>query len=171
MQRANWVVGAILTAATAGLVFGQAPKDKVEPKPEVKPPLRLGAAQPGTLDLKGRIAKATKLPEADVAKVLDAFGPAIRDMLGQGETVSIANLGTFRVVRIPEHRDLVNGRPATIAGSNYVEFLSSGTFGDAANLPGVKPAETVPPFEYNPLPDQAKGLKTGQTRQPNNRTP
>jgi nucleoid DNA-binding protein len=120
--------------------------------------------------VKGRIAVATKLPEADVAKMLDALGPAVKDLLGQGQTVEVPNLGSFRIVRVPEHRDLVDGRPATIPGNNTVEFLPTGRFADAANLPGAKPAETVPPFEYNPLPDQTKSLKTGPTRMPNSRT-
>jgi nucleoid DNA-binding protein len=167
MRKAKWVGASILTAA-AGFVLGQAPQPQPQPPQR---PVRLGSAQTATLDLKGRIAKATKLPENDVAKMLAALGPAVRDLLGQGETVEIPNLGTFRVVRVPEHRDLVDGRPATIAGSNSVEFLPSGRFADAANQPGVKPAETVPPFEYNPLPDQTRGLKTGPTRAPNNRTP
>jgi nucleoid DNA-binding protein len=166
MRKVNWVAAGVLAAAAAGIGLAQAPK--VEQKPN---PVRLGSGRGDGLDLKGRIVKATNLPEADVAKVLAALGPAVKDMLGQGDSVDVPNLGTFRVVRIPEHRDLVNGRPATIAGSNYVEFLAAGRFADAANQPGVKPAETVPPFEYNPLPDQTKSLRTGPTRQPNTRSP
>jgi nucleoid DNA-binding protein len=165
MRKANWVGLAIL-AVTAGLVLGQSGQQQGERVTQLGQGLRTG---PSTL--KGRIAVATKLPEADVVKMLNALGPAIRDLLGQGQTVEITNLGTFRVVRIPEHRDMVDGRPTTIAGSNYVEFLATEKFAGAANQAGVKPAETVPPFEYNPLPDQTKGLKTSGTRSPNSRTP
>jgi nucleoid DNA-binding protein len=142
-------------------------------KPQVQRITQLGQGAPGALPstVPGRIAIATKLSEADVAKMMTALGPAIRDLLAEGNTVEIPNLGLFRVVRIPEHRDMVNGRPATIAGSNYVEFVPSGGLVGAANRGGAKPAETVPPFEYNPLPDQTKGLKTGGTRAPNSRTP
>jgi nucleoid DNA-binding protein len=183
MRKAKWAGLAILVSA-AGLVLaqsGQEPQPRVEPQPKPQQPqapppaadkvIRLGLGTRGLpRTVKGRIAAATKLQETDVAKMLDALGPAVRDLLGQGETVEIPNLGTFRVVRIPEHKDMVDGRPATIPGSNYVEFLASGRFADAANLPGVQPAETVPPFEYNPLPDQTKGLRTPNTRQPTTRT-
>jgi nucleoid DNA-binding protein len=168
MRKANWVAVGILAAAT-GLVLGQSGQPQ-----QVERVTQLGqrpAKTDGPNTLKGRIALTTKLSEADIAKVLDALGPAVRDLLGQGQVVEVANLGAFRVVRIPEHRDMVDGRPATIAGSNFVEFLATGKFADAANQAGVRPAETVPPFEYNPLPDQTKGLKTGNTRSPNSRTP
>jgi nucleoid DNA-binding protein len=170
MRKANWVGLAILITAT-GLVIAQQPQQPAAPKVERITQFGQNPIQtlPGTV--KGRIVATTKLPEADVAKVLDAFGPAVRDLLTQGQTVEIPNLGTFRVVRIPEHRDMVNGRPATIPGSNFIEFLAAGKFADAANMPGVRPAESVPPFEYNPLPDQTRGLKTGSTRSPNSRTP
>jgi nucleoid DNA-binding protein len=172
MRKANWVGVAILAGA-AGLVLGQAPPPPETPQPKVPAePVRLGSGR-GNLpnNLKGRVAAMTKLPPADVAKVVDALGPAVRDLIGQGQAVDIPNLGIFRAVRIPEHRDLVNGRPATIPGSNYVEFLPADKFADAANQAGVRPSETVPPFEYNPLPDQTRGLKTGPTRAPNSRTP
>ena len=181
MRKANWAGVAILVVAS-GFVLAQSDKPPADKPPADKPPadkpqverITQFGQQTGRLpnSLRGRIAAATKLPEADVAKVLERLlGPAIRDLLGQGQTVEIANLGAFRVVRIPEHRDLVNGRPATIAANNYVEFLPTGTLAAAADQPGVRPAETVPPFEYNPLPDQTRGLKTGPTRQPNSRTP
>jgi nucleoid DNA-binding protein len=120
--------------------------------------------------LKPRVATASKLDEADVQKMLDALGPAIRDMIRTGAQVDLPGLGTFRVVRIPEHRDLVAGRPATIAASNYVEFVPTGDIINAANGPGAVPADTVPPFEYIVNPGQAPGLRTGPTRQPGTRT-
>jgi nucleoid DNA-binding protein len=166
MRKANWAGAAILITAS-GIVLAQSGQPQVERITQLGQGAR--PALPNTV--KGRIAVATKLSEDEVAKVLDALGPAIRDLLGQGNTVTISNLGTFRVVRIPEHRDMVDGRPATIPGSNYIEFLATGGFAAAANQPGVKPADTVPPFEYTPLPDQAKGLKTPGTRSPNSRTP
>jgi nucleoid DNA-binding protein len=115
--------------------------------------------------LEGRIAKATKFTEPDTQKFIQALGPAIREMLESGSTVEIPNLGTFRVVRIPEHRDLVGGRPATIPGSNYVEFLPTAGLVSAANGAGAVPAETVPPFEYIINPYQTPSMKQGTTRQ------
>jgi nucleoid DNA-binding protein len=120
--------------------------------------------------LKSRIVAATKLPEADVQKMLTALGPAIRDHLKSGEKIELAGLGTFRVVRIPEHRDLVAGRPATVAASNYVEFLPTGELVNAANSATAVPAETVPPFEYIINPYQTPGQHVGTTRNPGVRT-
>jgi nucleoid DNA-binding protein len=120
--------------------------------------------------LKGRVATATKLAEADIEKMLTALGPAIRDMLRNGSQVEVPGLGTFRVVRIPGHRDLVAGRPATIPASNYVEFVPAGDIVSATNAPSAVPADTVPPFEYIINPTQTPGLRTPPTRQPGTRT-
>jgi nucleoid DNA-binding protein len=120
--------------------------------------------------LKGRVAASSKVSEENVAKVLDALGPAIRDKLANGETVELPGLGVFRVVRVPEHRDLVNGRPATINAANYVEFVPAGGLDAAANAAGAVPAETAPEFRYQPLPGQTPGLRTPEQRMPNVRT-
>src|SRR5262245_49202560 len=95
------------------------------------------------LSLTQRIADATKLSEPDAAKFMAALGPAIRDDLRSGKEVTIAGLGTFRVVRVQEHKDLVNGRPTVIPATNTVEFLPEGGVTDAANAEGAKPADTV----------------------------
>ncbi len=165
MRKANWAGVAVLVGA-AGLVLGQSG----QPQAQRVTQLGQGRPAPGG-SLKARIAASTKMAEADVAKVLEAVGPAVRDILGEGQTVDVQNLGTFRVVRVPEHRDLIGGRPGTVAGSNMVEFLPSEKLADAANLPGVRPAETVPPFEYRVLPDQTPGLKMGNTKVGGTRTP
>jgi nucleoid DNA-binding protein len=130
------------------------------------------APRPNTafLPLPKRIAAETKLTDEQVEKVLRALGPAISDALARGQTVELPGLGLFRVVRVPEHRDLVDGRPATIAPSNGVEFLAAGELAEAANSGGAVPAETVPPFQYVPLPNQVKGQRVGSTRMPNVRT-
>jgi nucleoid DNA-binding protein len=120
--------------------------------------------------LKGRVAASSKVSEEDVAKVFEALGPAIRDKLASGETVELPGLGVFRVVRVPEHRDLVNGRPATINPANYVEFVPAGGLDAAANAPGAAPAETVPEFRYEPLPGQTPSMKLPDERMPNVRT-
>ena len=132
---------------------------------QAQPP-RAGAVG-GTL--KSQIAKATKLEEADVDKVLKELGPAISARLARGERVDMPGLGTFRVVRIPEHRDLVQGRPATIPAVNYVEFLAGPAVVDAANAPTAVPAATVPAFEYNPVPYQTPGQRVPDERVPSTR--
>ena len=60
------------------------------------------------------LAKQAEVGEADVAKVLTALGPAVARQLAAGREVAVPGLGTFRVVRIPENKDLVGGRPGTI---------------------------------------------------------
>jgi nucleoid DNA-binding protein len=174
MRKAKWAGAAILITVT-GFALAQSGQPQPQPQPPPKPERITQFGQgPRTAipnSLRGRIVAATKLPEDEVGKVLDALAPAIRGLLGQGETVTVPNLGTFRVVRIPDHRDMVDGRPVTVTGSNYIEFLATGAFASAANQPGVQPAETVPPFEYKTLPDQTQGLKTGGTRSPSSRTP
>jgi nucleoid DNA-binding protein len=122
-------------------------------------------------ELAGAIARKSKVSEEDINKVLEALGPVIRDRLSNGETVEIAGLGTFRVVRIPEHKDMVKGRPATIEATNSVEFVPFAACVDAVNGPNAVPAVTVPQFEYNPLPDQTKSQRAPYQRAPNVRTP
>jgi len=122
------------------------------------------------LTLKGSIAASSKVSEENVAKVLEALGPAVRDKLASGQTVELPGLGVFRVVRVPEHRDLVNGRPATINPANYVEFVPAGGLDAAANAAAAVPAETVPEFRYEPLPGQTPSMKLPDERMPNVRT-
>jgi nucleoid DNA-binding protein len=120
--------------------------------------------------VKDRIVKDTKLEPADVQKMLNALGPAIREQLRTGAQVELAGLGTFRIVNIPEHRDLVAGRPATVAASNTVEFLATGDLVRAANSAGVVPAESVPPFSYIVNPYQAPTQRAPTTRDLGTRT-
>ena len=113
-----------------------------------------------------RVAEASRLSEENADRVLQALGPAIREELAKGKEVSLPGLGRFRVVRVQEHRDLVDGRPAIIPAANRVEFIASDTLDGAANAAGAKPADTVVPFHYIPLPGQTPGQKVGNTRTP-----
>jgi nucleoid DNA-binding protein len=154
-QRQNLVLGILL--GTLGVIFS------------------LSAAAQTTrarkdLTIPERIADATRLSQQDVNKFLAAIGPAIRDDLKEGKEVSLPGLGTFRVVRVAEHKDLVNGRPAVIPATNTVEFVPEGTLTDAANTEGAKPAETVPAFRYIPLPTQTPSQKAPYVRNPGMRT-
>jgi nucleoid DNA-binding protein len=149
---------------TLGLVVA-ATAQQVQPGPQAQRPA--GKRQPATFE--GRMLAASKLPEADLKKFLAALGPAVSASLAAGQTVSIPNLGTFRVVNIPPHRDMVNGRPVEVDGSNYVEFLPAGGMVGAANAPGATPAVTVPPFQYVPLPNQTPSMRVPGTRAPSTR--
>jgi nucleoid DNA-binding protein len=117
-----------------------------------------------------RLAKAAKLSEDQAGRLFAALGPIVREELGRGRTVSIPGLGTFRVVRVEQHRDLRDGRPVVVPATNTVEFLSEGALLDSANAPGAQPAETVPPFQYVVLPGQTPGQKVGPVRTPSQRT-
>jgi nucleoid DNA-binding protein len=118
-----------------------------------------------------QLAKKAKLTEQQAAAFFNALGPIIRSELSRGKTVELPGLGTFRVVRIAEHPDLVGGRPVTIPARNTVEFLGGGEAIDAANSAGAVPAEVVPPFQYNTIPGQTPGQRVGTTRAPGVRTP
>ncbi len=144
---------------------GQAgPADKAK-EPKIISQKPAAKEQPATLS--GRVAAQTKLKEEDVAKVLEALGPAVRDQLARGDRAELPGLGVFRVVRVAAHRDLVDGRPAMIEASNYVEFLPTGGLVDAANAAGAVPSDTVLPFQFVPLPNQATGLVMPDDRMPN----
>jgi nucleoid DNA-binding protein len=125
-------------------------------------------SEAGTLPQK--IAKATKLKEEDATKFFQALGPAIAEELKSGKEVTVPGLGLFRVVRIPEHRDLQNGQPVTVPAVNTVEFMPEGTVTTAANSESAKPSETVPPFQYILLPGQTPGQKAARNRVPAQRT-
>lgn len=170
MGKAHW---GVLTAPVGVLVLVAAPQAFSQKSQVIVPgagaPARPASRTPDTL--KGQIAAESKLPEESVDKVLNSLGPAVAAQLAKGRQVELPGLGTFRVVRVPEHRDLIDGRPATVAAVNTVEFVASGRLAASANSAGAQPAEVVPPFEYNPLPNQTKGLRTPNTRVPNVRTP
>jgi nucleoid DNA-binding protein len=161
MRKLNkWAVVGVLGAAVGVLAFASpALSEKLTAKDKQK-----------AATITGRISLQTKVPEEDVAKVIEALGPAVREHLAKGEVIELPGLGAFRVVRIPDHRDLVGGRPVVVPGVNSVEFVPTGALVDAANAAKAVPQEIVPPFQYNPLPDQTKSLRAPDERMPNVRT-
>jgi nucleoid DNA-binding protein len=122
--------------------------------------------------LNQRLARESKLSEEQVSRLLNALGPALRDQLTKGNSVNLTGLGTFRVVRVGEHKDIEagTGRVLRIPATNTIEFLPTEGLGEAVNGASVVPAETVPAFEYNPLPNQTKGQKVPPTRSEGLRT-
>jgi nucleoid DNA-binding protein len=158
MSKRQWV-GLTVLLATLGLVLGLN-EEALSQRPQAKKPMTL----------QGRIMDYSKLESKETNKFLQAIGPAVRDLLANGQEVSVPGLGLFRIVNVPPHRDLVNGRPATIPGSNYVEFLPTGELNSVANSPSAVAAESVPPFQYNPLPGRDPGNKAPNERMPNVRT-
>jgi nucleoid DNA-binding protein len=158
MRKAHrWGLAALV--GTLGLVVA-ATAQQVQQGPGQRPADR---KQPATFQ--GRLLSATKLPEKDLQKFLAALGPAVSASISSGQSVNIPGLGTFRVVRIPEHRDMApGGRPIVVEGTNYVEFLPAANLTSAANGPGAAPAVTVPQFQYVPLPDRTPGARVPGTR-------
>jgi nucleoid DNA-binding protein len=194
MRKEQWLSLAALLGVMA-LVLGltgsalsqkpqaDAPKPPVDaPKPGADAPKLPPNGVPGvadpkkagnedTLSLPQRIAKAAKVSEENATRMFEALGPAIREELRRGRSVSIPGLGTFRVVRVAEHKDMRNGRPVTIPASNTIEFLGEGDVVQAVNTDGAQPAETVPAFQYNPLPGATPGQKMPIIRNPGTRVP
>jgi nucleoid DNA-binding protein len=121
---------------------------------------------PAEETLSQQLARSTKLKEEDVIRLLSALGPAIQEELKRGKEVSLAGLGMFRIVRIAEHRDLRDGRPVIVPATNTIEFLPDNGVVESANSAAAQPQETVPAFQYNPLPGQTPGQKMGRTRVP-----
>jgi nucleoid DNA-binding protein len=163
-----WALGALL--GTLGLVFGLASPAQSQRIIQGQGQGIGQRPQGDDSSLRGRLVKQTKVAGNDVDKLLAALGPAVTDMLRSGQQVSIPGLGTFRVVNIPPHRDLAGGRAALVPGSNYVEFLPVAEMVNAANASGAVPAESVPPFFYNPLPNQTPSPRVGTIRSTGTRT-
>jgi len=160
MRRGNWLaLGTLLGGLSLGLLFTAPAHSQKAPKKEET--------------LIQRLARKAKLSEDNAQRFMDQLGPALSDELKNGKTVIVAGLGTFRVVRIAEHKDMQigTGRPLTVPAINTVEFLAEASLKEAANSDKAQPAETVQPFQYNPLPNQTPGQKVGRTHTPSTRNP
>lgn len=116
------------------------------------------------------VAREAKLKEETVKKVLEAIGPALKDQLRAGRSVEIAGVGVFQVVRVTEHKDLVDGLPATIPAKNYIEFVPASGLTDAANAPGAVPARVVEGYEFRVNPNSAPSSRIDGVRVPRTRT-
>jgi nucleoid DNA-binding protein len=160
MRNRPWLALAAVAGALGAFIPMEAP---AQSKP--KPPR-------AEETLNQRVARESKLSEEQVTRVLNALGPAMRDQLKKGSSVSIPGLGSFRVVRVAEHRDIEagTGRPLVIPARNTIEFLAGEGLSEMANGEGVVPAETVPAWQFNPLPDQTKGQRVPRTRIEGTRT-
>jgi len=156
MRKQHWLaLGGVLAALGLGLGL-TAPARSQLPRP-----------QAGTLPKE--LAGTTQLDEKDIVKLLTALGPAVSQQLAAGRQVQFPGLGTFRVVRLLESKNLRDGRPVTEPARNIVEFLPDAALTQSANAPGAVPAAEVPPFQYNPLPDQTPGQKVPSGRTPSSR--
>src|SRR5262249_47828655 len=120
-------------------------------------------------NLKSGIAARTKLKEADVEKMLKALGPVLSEQIRAGREIELPGIGTLRVVRVNEYRDLVNGRPGTIPARNYVEFTPAAKLNNDANAAGAKPSRTVEGYDFRVNPNADPGQKMPNTRTPSTR--
>jgi nucleoid DNA-binding protein len=148
----RWLVGTLVVALGLSVVVtgtAQQPRPARDPR-----------------SLSARIAAKSGVAEEDVDKVLRELGPEVQRDLASGRSVDLQRLGRLRVVQIPEHRNLVDGRPATIPSRNEVEFLPSQDLVAAANAPGAVPAAVVQPFEYHPFTDRVPSNKVPDFRVP-----
>ena len=158
MRKQPWLALAALAATLGVLMPMAAPAQPAKPR--------------GEETLGQRVARESKLTEEQVAKVFNTLGPAIRDELIKGRSVSLPGLGTFRIVRVAGHKDIEagTGRVLQIPAANTIEFLATEGLGEAANAANAIPAETVPAFEQPTLPNQTKGQKTPSTKIEGTRT-
>jgi len=156
MRKARWGALAALVGTLALAFIWTAPARSQRPAP-------LGTMQ-------AELAKQSRVKQEDAVRVLNAIGPVISQQLAAGRSASVPGLGVFRVVNIPEHRNLVSGRPTTIPARNIVEFLPDGALDRAANSPNARPATSVPPFQYIPLPNQTPSQHVPSGRTPSTRT-
>lgn len=115
------------------------------------------------------IAKTTKVAQEDVDKVLTEFGAQLSRQLAAGREIELPGCGSFRVARLPESRNLEDGRPVIQPATNVVVFLPDESLTQAANAPGAVPATVVPAFQYVPLPGQTPSTKTPYNRAPSTR--
>ncbi len=153
MRTKRWLVCGVLLAGM-GLFLGLAGKSYSQREEDE------GA------NLKTRLARKLQVRQQLVNDFFKELAPAVIADLRAGNQVVLPGLGTLRVVRVAEHRDLRNGRPVLIPAVNYVEFLPVQALVAAANSEGARPAVTVPAFQYNPLPQQTPSQRTPRTRTP-----
>jgi nucleoid DNA-binding protein len=116
-----------------------------------------------------RVARYSDIKENDAERCIQSIGKALFEDLKQGKTDAIPGLGSFRIVRVGQSKDLFNGRPGNVPAYNVIEFSPEDAIADAANDDGVEAARFVPAFQYYILPGQTPGQKMGSSRMPNSR--
>jgi nucleoid DNA-binding protein len=167
MRYAKSALGGLVTVLALGLVMNvdaQAPAGK---KASVGKPIEKKTTPP---NLQAGLVSATKEKKETVEKILKALGPAFSEQLRAGREVELSGVGTFRVVQVAEHKDLVGGRPTTIPAKNYVEFLPTGTLNAEANSPTARPSKVVPPGDFIINPNSTPSSRSGTTRNLGTRT-
>lgn len=117
------------------------------------------------------LAAEAKVKEEVIERVIKAIGPVVRAQLRAGRQVDIPGVGSLQIIQIGEHRELVDGRPGTIAARNIVEFVGTPETEAAANAPGVVPARVIEGYEFRINPRSNPGIRTDTVRTPDMRVP
>ncbi|MFO0876695.1 MAG: HU family DNA-binding protein [Gemmataceae bacterium] len=161
MRTTKYALAGLLVTLTLGLVMSATAQSIVTP-----------AANSKTLpsSIKESIAQETNYKSEAVEKMLKALAPAVSEQLRAGREVELPGLGMFRVVRIDEYRDLVNGRMTIIPARNFVEFVPTERLNQDANAFGARPSRTVEGWEFRANPNSIQGFRTPNTRNLGTRT-
>jgi nucleoid DNA-binding protein len=164
---AIWV-GVTMLFGGMGVLLTADAQQPAPPAKGTKGPNPPGAPD-ARLPLEKQVANATKLKEQDVRTVINALGPAIRNKLQAGDTVSLPGVGTFRIVRIEAHRDLIKGVPGDVPAANVVEYLPDGGLAAGANAGNSLPAVSVPSNEFVVDPNRVQSTKVESIKTPRSR--
>src|SRR5262245_49445936 len=153
MTRTHWTLTALFAAGVALYALTGSAQSQ-------RPPLIL---QPG---LARDVALESGVSEEDTTKVLAALGSVVRKQIATGRPrVELQGIGTFRVIRAPEHRALQDGKVIMVPGSNYIELVTDVGLKQAANSPLAVPAEIIPIWNnYDPEPSRVQGQRVPSGR-------
>jgi nucleoid DNA-binding protein len=152
MSRTHWILTALIAAGVALYALtGSAQSQR---------PLLI---QP---TLAKDVALESGVSEEDTAKVLNALGSVVRKQIATGRPrIELPGIGTFRVIRAPEHRALQDGKQIMVPGSNYIELVTDVGLKQAANSPLAVPAEIIPIWNnYDPEPSRVQGQRVPSGR-------
>jgi nucleoid DNA-binding protein len=158
-RRSLFVLGLLL----AGMAFTLLQVSSAAPAPVPAP---TGVKK----SISNRLALQYKMTPDDMDRLLKSFGAEALIDLGEGSNIELPGLGVLRIVRVAEHKDLKDGRPVTYPAYNVVEFLPTPDVTGAVNNADIKPAVTVPAYEFTPIPDGNPGTRMPNVRNPGVRT-
>src|SRR5262245_7060736 len=131
MRNTRWLALAVLGLGLA-LTTASHSQPPQPPQPQPQP---AQAAAGG--DLAKALAEASGVAEKDATRLLAVLGPVLSQAMAAGNPVTIPGLGSFRIVRLAETKNLVDGRPVVQPAVNVIEFLPEGVVTRTANAPGT----------------------------------
>src|SRR5581483_8888953 len=99
--RQQLALGVLLGMIAGALGFASLAYSQTPVQIDSQPP---GPSAQREESLPQHLARNAKLSEVQANRFLQALGPTIREELSKGKEVVIPGLGTFRIVRVAEHR-------------------------------------------------------------------